>query len=233
MTPTTTRRFGWGFVFVSLLAAVGVYWVGAGYAHQRSELAAFTAAPVCAAGAEAPCRTVLTAVVQDIGFRGGGEGGTATSLDLKPTGGGLITTRINGRAGFETGEPVTVTVWRGKAALLLPADPGRAAIPTLDSPQWGVSNDATGVLVLMAFVLGVGAAAWLFLTYFSMRRRWAAPVHVVALVMFAAVLAWRIGNNYGALETVAFAWPPVFLLLTLSWMLFARDRARAAGESGR
>lgn len=226
MTRAAAREAGGFFAVVSLLAAIGVWWLGAVFSHHRSELAAYKAAPVCAAGAAGTtCRTVLDAVVQDSAFHGGK--GSYTRLVLAPTGGGSVTAQVSGERSLPIGEAVTVTLWRGQAALIQPGTDGAAAIVTESSPQWNVPNDATGVLLLMAFVLGGGTGAWGFFTYFTVSRRRAAPVHGVAFAMFVAVAVLRIGNDYEGLEVVAFAGPPVFLALTLLWLPSAR-RASAS-----
>lgn len=240
MTPVAARGVGWMFGVISLLAAAGVWWMAVVDSHQRSRLEAFEAAPLCAvagrslaadvtASIDTSCRAVLPAeVAYSFVHTGGKGGGGYTSVGLGPTeGGGQITARYTGRKRLETGEPVTITVWHGNVALIQPTAPASGAFETLASPQYGVGNEATGILVLMAFVLGVGTASWGFATYYLMRRRRAAPVHVAAAVMFAVVVALRVRSDYGALTTVAYAWPPVFAALIAGWLLMLRSRVRA------
>lgn len=78
----------------------------------------------------------------------------------------------------------------------------------------------------MAFVLGVGAAAWGFATYYLMPRRRAAPVHAVAAVLFAVVVTLRVTDSYGALAAFAYAGPLVFFAVIMGWSWAVRVRAR-------
>lgn len=99
--------------------------------------------------------------------------------------------------------------------------PGIAPIATLSSPQWGVGNDAIGILVLLAFILGLGTSAWGLLMYYRISLRRALPVHMLAGALFAVVVVLRLRNDYGALVTAAYAEPPLFLVpvivLLIGW----------------
>jgi hypothetical protein len=222
-TPRQARGIGRIFAVGTLLTTVGIYWLAAVYSHQRTELAAFQAAPICASsGATAtstPCRQVQSATVQRSGRFGGGKGGSYIEVDLQPVPGELVKARIVGASPPPDGATVTIAWWHGKPAVIQPLTPGSAPIPTQEGPQWGVGNDATGILLLMAFILAFGAMAWGFLTYYTMSRRRALPVHVVAAALFAVVLTLRLQHDYGALLTMAYTAPPVFLISMIGCLL--------------
>lgn len=217
---------GWGFAVAALLTTAGLWWLAAVYSHQRSELAAFEAAPICAAyiqpATNVPCRPVQTATVLGSAHFGGGKGGGYTEVDLQPAPDELVKARITGAAPPPDGASVTIAWWHGQPALIQPQAPGSRPIQTEEGPQWGVGNDATGILLLTAFILAFGAMAWGFLTYYTMTRRRALPVHVVAAVSFAVVLALRLQRDYGALLTSAYVVPPLFLVAAIGCLLTMR-----------
>lgn len=227
-TPRQARAIGWLFAAVALLITAGTWWfAGAVYSHQRSELAAFQATPVCApSGASpttAPCRRLQTAMV--LRSARGGTGGGYIAVDLLPEPDHEVEARIVGHAPPPDGETVTIAWWHGQPALIQPQTPGRAPIPTEEGPQWGVTNDATGILVMLAFILGIGTGAWIFLTYYPMTRWRAAPVHLVAAALFAAVVTLRfLLHDYGALLTTAYVVPPVFLATAVGWWFLPFSR---------
>ncbi|MEY9856105.1 Na+/proline symporter [Catenulispora sp. GAS73] len=235
-TPRQARWMGWGFAVAALLTTAGLGWLAAAYSHQRSELAAFKAAPICAAyvqpATSVPCRPVQRATVLHSAHHGGGKGGGYTEVDLLTGPGELVKARIVGASPPPDGEAVTIAWWHGQPAVIQPATRGGAPISTEEGPQWGVPNDATGILVLMAFILGFGAIAWGFLTYYTMSRRRALPVHVVAALSFAVVVILRIRDDYGALSTTAYVVPPLFLVAAIGWLLTVRRSPATRAATG-
>ncbi|WP_194917159.1 hypothetical protein [Catenulispora rubra] len=225
-TPRQARSMGWGFAVAALLTTAGLGWLAVVYSHQRSELAAFKAAPVCAAYIQpasiVPCRPVQRATVLQSAHHGGGKGGGYTEVDLQTGPDELVTARIVGASPPPDGETVAIAWWHGAPAVIQPTMPGSAPIPTEEGPQWGVPNDATGILLLLAFILGFGAIAWGFLTYYTMSRRRALPVHLVAAASFAVVVTLRLQDDYGALLTTAYVVPPLFLVAAIGWLLPTR-----------
>ncbi|MEZ0112052.1 hypothetical protein ABH920_006071 [Catenulispora sp. EB89] len=109
------------------------------------------------------------------------------------------TVRIVGVSPPPDGATVTIAWWHGAPAVIQSTAPGSHPIPTKAGPQWGLGNDATGILVLMAFILAFGAMAW----------------------------GLRIQDHYGALLTSAYVVPPLFLVAAVGWLALVLRRCPA------